>query len=110
MHPTDILRAVVIALRCNECGGEYEVPLAEIVLSQDMLHEGCDARGPEECPPLPYAVLFDRAPIEELQQVWQRLGERAHSVGGRLVLREVPPPTTATGTDPGRDSPHGEPR
>ncbi len=46
----DILEAVEVEL---PCGGLYEVTLKQILLSQQMIHEGCPvpADYATECPP-----------------------------------------------------------
>ena len=84
----DILEAIAIELPCFVCGGRYEVSLKHVLLSQQMLHEGCPvpASFTTECPPLYYADLADCELIRELEQTWLHLEERAHAVGGELLL------------------------
>jgi len=83
----DILEKVAIEFPCRACGGRYEVTLKQILLSQEMLHEGCPVQIVDECPPLVYSGLADREIIQELQRVWVRLEEKAHADGGELRLR-----------------------
>lgn len=83
----DILDAAAIEIPCKVCGGRYEVPLKQILLSQEMLHEGCPVQTVEECPPLSYSSLVDQEVIKELQKVWERLEEEARGAGGELRLR-----------------------
>ena len=87
---TDILEAILVEVPCPACGGRYKVSLAPIVLSQQMLHIGCNARGESECPPLAYADLVDEEVIEDLRRAWRRLEERAARVGGKVSLRVLP--------------------
>ncbi len=84
----DILEAIGVELSCGSCGGRYEVTLKQILLSQQMLHEGCPipAHYTTECPPIHYADLIGRELIEEFQRTWQRLEERAIAGGGKLLL------------------------
>lgn len=37
----DILEAVSVTMPCGACSSEYELTLRQVVLSQQMLHEGC---------------------------------------------------------------------
>jgi hypothetical protein len=83
----DILDAVAIQMPCEACGGRYEVPLRQILLSHEMLHEGCPVQTVEECPPLSHSGLVNEEIIKELQRVWARLEEQAHGAGGELRLR-----------------------
>lgn len=82
----DILDAIAIEFPCRACGNPYEVSLKQIMLSQDMLHEGCPVSDERECPPMFYADVVDRDLIDELQRAWVRLEERARAGGGRLLL------------------------
>ena len=83
----DILEAITIELGCAACGGQYEISLKQILLSQNMLHEGCPVENQRECPPLFYADLADREMIQELQRAWLRLEEKTHANGRKLLLR-----------------------
>lgn len=83
----DILEAVTIKLPCGACGGQYEISLKQILLSQDMLHEGCPVVDQRECPSLFYADLVDRKLIQELQRAWLRLEGKTHAAGRKLLLQ-----------------------
>ena len=37
----DILEVVAIELRCVSCGALYEITLRQVLVSEQMLHEGC---------------------------------------------------------------------
>lgn len=82
----NVLDTVGIRLPCQSCGGTYQVPLRDVLLSHTLLHEGCPAREETECPPVFQSRLFERKDIEELQRAWNQLDERARADGGRLVL------------------------
>ena len=82
----NILDTVGIRLPCHSCGGTYQVPLKDVLLSHTMLHEGCPAREETECPPVFQSRLFERKDIEELERAWNQLDQRAQADGGRLVL------------------------
>ena len=84
-----ILEAVAIEFPCRACGDRYEITLKQVLLSKQMLDEGCPVpfHFATECPPQYYADLLDRELIEEVQQTWQRLEEKARAAGGELILR-----------------------
>jgi len=85
----DILEVVAIELRCVSCGALYEITLRQVLVSEQMLHEGCPVPNQytNECPPLYYANLVEPGLILELERIWFRLEERAPETGGKLVLR-----------------------
>ena len=83
----EILDILAIEIPCSACGGRYEVTLKQILLSQEMLHEGCPVQVDSECPPLAYSGLVDQEAIRELQEVWGRLEEKARKAGGEVKLR-----------------------
>ncbi len=85
----DILDAIAIELPCSACGGRYEVSLKQIMLSEQMMHQGCPvpSQYTTECPPQYYADLVDRELIQALQRTWICLEVRAQAAGSRLLLR-----------------------
>ncbi len=85
-HSIDILEAAKIELQCPACRGHYDVSLKEVLLSQNMLHQGCPVEDPRECPPLFYSDVADRELILELQRVWQQLEEKTRANGRKLSL------------------------
>ena len=89
-YSMNILDAVAISLPCHSCGGNYQVPLRDVLLSHTMLHEGCPVSQETECPPVFQSRLFEPREVEDLQRVWSRLENRARSDGGELVLLGAP--------------------
>lgn len=83
----NILEKLAVEIPCSACGGRYEVTLQQILLSQEMLHEGCPVQVVDECPPLAYSGLLDRESVLELQAVWARLEKKAQGAGGELKFR-----------------------
>jgi hypothetical protein len=55
----DILDKMAIEIPCAACGGRYELSLKQVMLSQEMIHEGCQVQDKGEkqrfpkLPPLP---------------------------------------------------------
>lgn len=82
----DILSAAAIRLPCSWCGGSYEVPLRDILLSHQILHEGCPTPVETECPPVFQSRLASESAIQALGQAWRRVERRAAADGGELVL------------------------
>lgn len=74
-RPTDIdiLQYVSVSVPCPGCGQHYDVPLRQILVSQQMLHEGCPVASDTECPQVTYAVLANEAILEDFQRSWARL-------------------------------------
>lgn len=83
----DILSAARVQLRCDNCGGTYEISLRQVELSREALHEGCLAQGESECYPVIYAALVGSELIDHLRQAWQTIDECVGGAGGRLLLR-----------------------
>ena len=82
----DILDAVAVSIRCNACSDEYQVPLKQILLSHQMLHEDCPVSDERECPPLHWSQLVDEQLVREFQNIWSRLEEGARKAGGELTI------------------------
>jgi hypothetical protein len=101
----NILDTVGIRLPCQSCGGTYQVPLRDVLLSHTMLHEGCPARQETECPPVFQSRLFERKDIEELQRAWSQLDQRAQADGGQLVLMAADASEDTQLTDRGKALP-----
>ncbi len=82
----DILAVVAIRLPCTSCGEPYFVPLRDILLSHQVMHEGCPVAEETECPPLFQSRLAAESAVKALDQAWRRLERRARADGGELVL------------------------
>ncbi|HKW76532.1 MAG TPA: hypothetical protein VJN64_13470 [Terriglobales bacterium] len=82
----DILSFVGIRLKCPQCSKPYEVPLRDVLLSHQMMHEGCPVLEETECPPVFQSRLFPRSAVEALAAAWRRLEKRAQGDGGELVV------------------------
>jgi hypothetical protein len=83
----DILDAIVLELPCANCGKTYEVRVAQVKESQDMLGEECLCRSETECPPMYLARLLEREDIELLQATWIKLERQARDAGAELIIR-----------------------
>lgn len=83
----DLLSLAAIRLRCSQCGEPYLVPLRDIALSHQIMHEGCPVAEETECPPLFQSRLASAWAVKTLDQAWRRLERRAMAVGGELVLQ-----------------------
>lgn len=83
----DIVDHIRIELPCPSCGGRYPLTLAQVLLSQAiLLHDGCQARAEDDCPPDFFAPLLDHATILRIQQAWRNLEEQATAAGGVLLI------------------------
>jgi hypothetical protein len=83
----DIFEKVAIEIPCAACGGRYELSLRQVMLSQQMMHEGCPVHADRDCPPRAYSDLVDEETLKELQRVWARLEVKAQGAGGQIRLR-----------------------
>lgn len=82
----DVLDAFAVTMPCMSCSGRYELSLRQVLLSHQMLNDGCPVSDERECPPLFWAHIVDEPLVRELQSVWSRLEERVHKAGGELKL------------------------
>ena len=98
----DILNSIGIRIRCPNCGDAYAVPLRDVLLSHELLHEGCPVAEETECPPLFQSRLAPRPAIEALARAWREIEERARGDGGELVWIGSTSPENASCRD-GRD-------
>jgi hypothetical protein len=78
----DILDLTAISLVCSTCGDRYQVPLKQILLSQDMLRQGCPVTEESEFPPVVYARLLDPELLQQLQQLWRSLTNQNPGIVG----------------------------
>jgi hypothetical protein len=80
----NILDKVLLQLPCGACGGSYEIPLSDILLSHNMVHSGCPVPQETECLPVFQIRLFDLRTIRKFEKAWQDLAERAQLVAANL--------------------------
>lgn len=82
----DFLSAAAIRLPCSSCGESYLVPLRDILLSHQIMHQGCPVVPETECPPIFQVRLASERAVKALEQAWRRVERRAAADGGELVL------------------------
>ena len=82
-----ILEAAALELPCNVCGGHFELPLVQLLESDEIVHGSCcEARTDDDCPPVVYSSMLPEQAMQALGEAWSELEGRASAVGGRLVL------------------------
>ncbi len=81
----EIVNSIAIRIRCPKCNEPYIVPLRDVLLSHETLHQGCPVAEETECPPLFQARLAPRQEIEALDRAWRAIEDRARMNGGELV-------------------------
>ncbi|MGE5245708.1 MAG: hypothetical protein ACM3SQ_15910 [Betaproteobacteria bacterium] len=86
----DILEYVSVSVPCGQCGRHYDVTLRQVLLSQDMLHEGCPATSPDECMPLTYAGLANETTLHDFDRSWACVLRQVQAAGFHLAFG--PPP------------------
>lgn len=82
----DILQHVAVSVPCGACGQHYDVTLRQVLLSQEMLHEGCPASSEPECPQLTYASLANETALRALERSWKGVLEQADQMGFTLTF------------------------
>ena len=83
----DLLQHVAVLVPCAACGQHYTVSLRDVLMSQDMLHNGCPVCHETECLPLTYAALADESAVREFDQSWIQLRQKVQAVGFELTIR-----------------------
>jgi hypothetical protein len=81
----DVLNSIGIRIRCLNCGGAYLVPLSDVLLSHELLHQGCPVAQETECPPPFQARLAPRPEIERWTGHGEQLRTEPGMEGGELV-------------------------
>lgn len=84
----NILEVLSIRIPYTTCGQFYEVPLNDILLSYQMLEQGCPVQDETECPPLFQTRLFSRDVLSDFAKAWSRLENGARRNNGELVVRD----------------------
>ena len=82
----DLLRRVVVRVPCVACGRDYGVTLRQVLLAQQLVHQGCPARHEPECPPATYARLADKDALHDFDERWWRLVDKVRSAGFELSV------------------------
>ena len=84
----NILEALSVRIPCTACEQFYEVPLNDILLSHQMLAQGCPVHDETECPTVFQIRLIPRNVLNDFVKVWQRLEENVHRGNGELVFTD----------------------
>jgi hypothetical protein len=82
----DLLRQINVLVRCAACGRHYTVSLRDVLMSQEMIHEGCPVCHETECLPLTYAALANEAALREFDQSWSQSLQRVRAAGFDLTV------------------------
>lgn len=82
-----ILDQVFLTIGCPSCGAPREIPLRNIELSQQAMHEDCPVPFPQECPQRVWSALIAPAVIKQFLDAWQVLEASAAASGGSIVIR-----------------------
>lgn len=82
----DLLQHVAVRVPCLSCGQHYSVSLRHVLMSQDVVQEGCPACHETACLPLTYAALADEATLREFEQSWTRLSHAVQTAGFDLTV------------------------
>ena len=82
----DLLQHVSVIVPCAACGQHYTVSLRDVLMSQDMMHEGCPVCSETECLPLTYAALADEAAVREFEHSWIQLLRKVRTAGLDLTI------------------------
>jgi hypothetical protein len=86
-HDPDLLESLAVRVPCAACGEHYDISLRQVLLSQQMMHEGCPVPTETECPPIFHAPLAEGKAVRELERSWSRLTALLRAKGLDLVLR-----------------------
>ncbi|MCC7415571.1 MAG: hypothetical protein IT176_00405 [Acidobacteria bacterium] len=86
----DLLQYLAVRVPCAACGQHYEVSLRQVLLSQDLLHEGCPIHTETECLPLTYAALANEGALRDLERSWALLLDRVRMGGFDLTVCRPP--------------------
>lgn len=82
----DLLQHLAVRVPCASCGQHYEVNLRQVLLSQQMLHDGCPVCNETECLPLTYAALANEAALHDFARSWARLLQQVRAIGFDLTV------------------------
>jgi hypothetical protein len=82
----DLLQHVSVIVPCAACRQHYTVTLRDVLMSQDMMHEGCPVYSETECLPLTYAALADEAAVREFEHSWIQVLRKVRTAGFDLSI------------------------
>ena len=82
----DLLQQLAVSVPCSTCGQHFNITLRDVLMSQDMLHEGCPVCHQTECLLLTYAALADEAALRDFEQSWSRLLHKVQAAGFELAV------------------------
>jgi len=82
----DLLQPVAVPVPCAASGQHYTVSLRDVLLSQDMRHEGCPVCHETECL-LTCAALADEAAVRDFERRWLQLLRQVRADGFDLTIR-----------------------
>ena len=82
----DLLEHIVVRVPCTACGQHYSVSLRHVLMSQQLVHDGCPVCDERECLPLTYAALADEAALREFDQSWSLLLHKVRAAGFELTV------------------------
>ena len=83
----DLLQHVAVFVPCAACGQQDTVSLRDVLMSQDMMHDGCRVCHETECLLLAYAALADESAVRELDQSWRQPRQKVQTAGFELTIR-----------------------
>lgn len=82
----DILRHVSVSVPCPACGQHYSVTLRQVLLSQQMMHDGCPVASETECPQATYSGLANEASLRDFEHAWERIVGEVRGSGLELTV------------------------
>lgn len=85
----NILEVLSVQMPCTSGRTSYEVPLNDILLSHQMVEEGCPIQDETECPALFQTRLISREVLDDFVKVWSRLDASVRQNGGEVVVRDT---------------------
>lgn len=85
----NIVELLYVRMPLQPPGEFYEVPLSDILLSHQMLEQGCPAQDETECPPLFQTRLIDRDVLNDFVKAWSRLEASVHQDVGEVAVRNA---------------------
>jgi hypothetical protein len=84
----NILEVLSVRIPHAAWGQFYEVPLSDILLSHQMLEQGCPVQDETECPPRFQTRLVSPDVLSDFVEAWSRLEASALQDDGVIVLRD----------------------